>query len=60
MFYLKSGVDVCEVLVLHEVCVVLSVQSVVRALCAKSGAVEQFYFLAELTNRDKDHVSCEL
>ena len=28
-----------------------------KSLCVKSGAVEQFSYHAELTNRDKDHVS---
>ena len=29
----------------------------VRSLCSKSGAVEQYAFVGELTSRDKDHVS---
>ena len=34
-----------------------SLQTVVRLSCTRSGATEQFVFHAELTNRDKDHVS---
>ena len=32
-------------------------QNLVHILCARSGAAEQFVFHAEMTNRDKDHVS---
>lgn len=36
------------------------IQTVIRLSCTRSGAVEQFAFHAELTNRDKDHVSLGL
>lgn len=34
-------------------------QCVVKSLCVKSGAVEQYAFVGELTSRDKDHVSTD-